>query len=188
MHAGRPETLLPAFQLRHSRELAARLLGARAEEIAFVGPTSMGLSLVANGLRFRKTDNILVYQDDYPSNVYPWMALTHQGVEVRFLNVRELGRIRDIDVRGQVDENTRLVALASCHFIAGWRIDLRAIGSSFAAATFFCVDGIQTVARSPPGEHYDFLRPMRIRDVIRVPPGSPRAGPAGRPEPTAPAE
>ena len=29
---------------------------------------------------------------------------------------------------GQVDENTRLVALASCHFISGYRLDLETIG------------------------------------------------------------
>src|SRR5262245_45040370 len=87
------------------------------------------------------------------------MALSAKGVEVRFLNVRELGRIRDIDVRGQVDENTRLVALASCHFITGWRIDLRAIGEFLRARNIlFCVDGIQTVGAFPTlAEHFDFL-------------------------------
>jgi selenocysteine lyase/cysteine desulfurase len=156
---GDQETLLPAFQLRHARELAARLLGAKPEEIAFVGPTSLGLNLVANGLKFRKTDNVLVYLDDYPSNVYPWMGLAAKGVEVRFMNVRELGRIREIDVRGQVDENTKLVALASCHFIAGWRLDLRAIGEFLRKRNIlFCVDGIQTVGAFPTlAEHFDFL-------------------------------
>src|SRR5437867_7315424 len=111
---GDQETLLPAFQLRRSRELAARLIGAKPEEIAFVGPTSLGLSYVANGLKLKKNENVLIYLDDYPSNVYPWMALSGKGIEVRLLNIRQLGRIRDIDVIGQVDENTRLVALASC--------------------------------------------------------------------------
>ena len=99
------------------------------EEIALVGPTSLGLSLVASGLSFRKGDNILIYHDDYPSNVYPWMALAEHGVKVRLLNTRGLGLIRAIDVMGQVDENTRLVALASCHFVSGWRIDIDAIGA-----------------------------------------------------------
>jgi len=156
---GDQETLLPVFQLRHSRELAAKLLGAKPEEIAFVGPTSLGLSLVANGLKFRKTDNILIYLDDYPANVYPWMTLAAKGVEVRFLNVRELGRIRSIDVIGHVDEKTRLVALASSHFISGWRIDLATIGEFLRKRNIlFCVDGIQTVGAFPtPAEHFDFL-------------------------------
>src|ERR1700733_3954971 len=102
--------------LDKGRELAARLLNAHTEEVAFVGPTSLALSFIASGLTFRKHDNILIYFDDYPSNVYPWMALAERGVQVRLINTRELGVIRPIDVMGQVDEQTKLVALASCHF------------------------------------------------------------------------
>jgi selenocysteine lyase/cysteine desulfurase len=129
------------------------------EEIAFVGPTSLALSLVASGLPLRRGDNILIYQDDYPSNVYPWMALAAKGVQVRLMNVRDLGRIRSIDVEGQVDENTRLVALASCHFVSGWRLDLPGIGRLLQSRNIpFCVDGIQTLGAFPTTvEHVDFL-------------------------------
>ncbi len=156
---GDQEALVPYFQIQKSRELAARLIGAQPDEIAFVGPTTLGLSYVANGLQFRKGDNILIYHDDYPSNVYPWMALTARGVEVRLINVRELGKIRAIDVQGQVDENTRLVALASCHFVSGWRINLPAIGKYLRQrGILFCVDGIQTVGAFPTTvEFIDFL-------------------------------
>src|SRR5262245_38291694 len=90
---GDQEVVWPAGHLQRIRTLAAQLLRAQPDEIAFVGPTSLGLSLVAAGLRFRRNENVLVYFDDYPANVYPWMALADRGVEVRFLNVRELGRI-----------------------------------------------------------------------------------------------
>src|ERR1043166_6674853 len=140
------ETLLPARQIPRARELAAALLEAQPEEIAFVGPTSLALSFVAGGLTFPRGSNILVYFEDYPSNVYPWMALAEKGVEVRLLNVRELGKIRLVDVMGQVDEQTRLVALASNHFVAGYRIDLRSIGEALRLRRIlFCVDGIPAV-------------------------------------------
>lgn len=156
---GDQEALVPAFQMHRSRELAARLLNARPEEIAFVGPTTLGLGYVANGLPWRKGDNILIYHDDYPSNVYPWMALAERGVQVRLINVRELGKIRVIDVQGQVDENTKLVALASCHFISGWRINLPAIGKMLRQKNIlFCVDAIQTLGAFPTTvEYIDFL-------------------------------
>jgi cysteine desulfurase / selenocysteine lyase len=156
---GDQETLVPAFEIRKSRELAARLIEAHPDEIAFVGPTSLALSYIASGLPFRRNDNILIYFDDYPSNVYPWMALAEKGVQVRLLNTRELGRIRPIDVYGQVDEQTRLVALASCHFISGYRLDLKEIGDYLRKRNIlFCVDGIQTVGAFPtPAAHFDFL-------------------------------
>ena len=146
-------------RLNDARQLGARLLKCQPEEIALVGPTSLALSFVAAGLGFRKGDNVLIYHDDYPSNVYPWMALAGRGVEVRLLNTRGLGIIRPQDVLGQVDENTRLVALASCHFISGYRLEHQAIGKGLQErGILFCLDAIQTLGAFPTTvEHVDFL-------------------------------
>lgn len=153
------EVITIPHRLDEARKLAAQLLHCQTEEIALVGPTSLALSFVASGLRFRKGDNVLIYHDDYPSNVYPWMALAERGVEVRLLNTRGLGVIRPVDVQGQVDENTRLVALASCHFISGFRIEFEAIGKFLRERSIlFCLDAIQTLGAFPmPVEHVDFL-------------------------------
>ena len=146
-------------RLDDARKLASQLLNCQPEEIALVGPTSLALSFVAAGLNFRKGDNILIYHDDYPSNVYPWMALAAKGVQVRLLNTRGLGVIRPIDVMGQVDENTRLVALASNHFISGHRLEHAAIGKYLRErGILFCLDAIQTLGAFPTTvEHVDFL-------------------------------
>jgi selenocysteine lyase/cysteine desulfurase len=146
-------------RLDEARRLGARLLNCQPEEVALVGPTSLALSFVAAGLDFRRGENLLIYHDDYPSNVYPWMALADRGVEVRLLNTRGLGVIRPQDVMGQVDENTRLVALASCHFISGYRVDLQAIGKFLREhGILFCLDAIQTLSAFPTTvEHVDFL-------------------------------
>ena len=153
------EAVIFPAALEEGRKVAARLLNCHEEEVAFVGPTSLGLSLVASGLKFRRNDNILIYHDDYPTNVYPWMALAEKGVEVRMMNTCGLGVIRPKDVIGQVDENTRLVALASCHFISGFRIDHASIGKYLRERKIlFCLDAIQTLGAFPTTvEHVDFL-------------------------------
>ncbi|HTY86799.1 MAG TPA: aminotransferase class V-fold PLP-dependent enzyme [Candidatus Acidoferrum sp.] len=150
---------LVIHRLKDARRLGARLLNCQPEEVALVGPTSLGLSFVAAGLNFRKCDNILIYHDDYPSNVYPWLALAERGIEVRLLNTRGLGVIRPQDVMGQVDENTRLVALASCHFISGYRLEHQIIGKYLRErGIWFCLDAIQTLGAFPtPVEYVDFL-------------------------------
>ena len=146
-------------RLDDARKLASQLLNCQTDEVALVGPTSLALSFVAAGLNFRKGDNILMYHDDYPSNVYPWIALAEKGIEVRLLNTRGLGVIRTIDVMGQVDESTRLVALASCHFISGFRIEIAAIGKFLRErGILFCLDAIQTLGAFPTTvELVDFL-------------------------------
>jgi selenocysteine lyase/cysteine desulfurase len=85
--------------------------------------------------------------------------LAEPGVEVRLMNTRGLGVIRPKDVQGQVDENTRLVALASCHFISGYRIDYQAIGKFLRERKIlFCLDAIQTLGAFPTTvENVDLL-------------------------------
>ena len=146
-------------RLEEARKAGSQLLNCQPEEVAIVGPTSLALSFVAAGLTFRRGDNILIYHDDYPSNVYPWMAMADRGVQVRLINTRGLGVIRPVDVMGQVDENTKLVALASCHFISGYRLDYAAIGKYLHERNIlFCLDGIQTLGAFPMDVKYvDFL-------------------------------
>jgi cysteine desulfurase/selenocysteine lyase len=142
-----------------TRGLAAKLLHCQPDEVALVGPTSLALSLVAGGLKLRKGHNILVCFEDYPSNVYPWMALAERGVQVRFLNTRRPGMIRTLDVLGQVDEQTKAVALASCHFVSGWRLEVDAIGKALHdRGILFCLDGIQTLGAFPTrADQVDFI-------------------------------
>jgi cysteine desulfurase/selenocysteine lyase len=145
--------------LNDARKLTAEILHCAPEEIALVGPTSLALSLIASGLKMRRGENVLIYFDDYPSNVYPWTAMAERGIEVRLMNTRGLGQIRAMDIMGQVDENTRLVALASCHFISGHRIDINAIGKYLRErGILFCLDAIQTLGAFPTTvEYVDFL-------------------------------
>ena len=156
---GDQEGVVYPMILERGRELASKLLNCTPTEVALVGPTSLALSFIASGLKFRKGDNILIYFDDYPSNVYPWLAMADQGIEVRLMNTQGLGVIRPMDVIGQVDENTRLVALASCHFISGYRIDYQTIGKELHARNIlFCIDAIQTLGAFPTTtENVDFL-------------------------------
>jgi cysteine desulfurase/selenocysteine lyase len=137
-------------RLEDARQTGAKLLNCQPNEVSLVGPTSLALSFVAAGLNFRKGDNVIIYHDDYPSNVYPWLALADQGVKVRLLNIKNYGAIRALDIMGQVDESTKLVALASCHFISGFRIEHGAIGKFLRErGILFCLDAIQTLGAFP---------------------------------------
>ena len=145
--------------LRSTRTRAAEMLGADVGEVALIGPTTAGLSAVAAGLDWQTGDEVLIYQDDFPVNVYPWLALEARGVTVRRLQAPALGHITPELVLEQLTDKTRLVALASCHFVSGWRIDHDAIGRELRARDIlFCLDAIQTLGAFPTTvEHVDFL-------------------------------
>ena len=142
-----------------TRRVCADLIGADKSEIALLGPTSLGLSLFANGVTWRAGDEVVCYQDDYPSNVYPWMALASQGVKIRHLRPEKPGRITPELVERELSSRTRLVALASCHYLSGWRIDVDAIGALLhERGVLFSVDAIQTLGAFPFSARFvDFL-------------------------------
>lgn len=142
-----------------TREAAAKLIGARPEEIALLGPTSLGLSLVARGLPWQPGDEVVYYAEDYPANVYPWSSLVEFGVKPVQLRPDSPGAIDWEVVEAVLTNRTRLVALATCHFLSGYRIDIDAIGRRLRErGILFCLDGIQSVGAFPHSmEHVDFL-------------------------------
>ena len=145
--------------LRITRKRAAQLLGADTSEVALIGPTTAGLSTVAAGLDWQEGDEILVFRDCFPVNVYPWQALESRGVKVRWLQTPALGQITPELIAENLTDQTRLVALASCHFVSGWRIDHDAIGRVLRErGVLFCLDAIQTLGAFPTTVKYvDFL-------------------------------
>jgi len=145
--------------VNETRVVAAQLIGAQANEIALIGPTSVGLSLVANGLPWQSGDEVVTYLDDYPANVYPWSDLERHGVVLKRLQPASLGEITPELVEAALTPKTKLVALASCHFQSGYRIEIDRIGSMLRKrGVLFCLDAIQTVgAFETRVDHVDFL-------------------------------
>jgi selenocysteine lyase/cysteine desulfurase len=146
-------------RIQETRATCARLIGAKPREIALLGPTSLGLSLVANGLPWEPGDEVVAYPDDYPANVYPWMELERRGVRLVPLRPEHPGQITPDVVERALSPRTRLVALASAHFLTGYRIDVEAIGRLVHdRGALFCLDAIQTLgAFETRVEHVDFL-------------------------------
>lgn len=145
--------------IHETRRIAADFIGAKAEEIALLGPTSLGLSLFANGLPWKEGDEILCYASDYPANVYPWMDLARRGVVVRYLEPERAGEITPELIKRALTPRTRLAALASCNFLTGFRIDVDSIGKLLhERGVLFSLDAIQTLGTAPLSvEHVDFL-------------------------------
>jgi cysteine desulfurase/selenocysteine lyase len=141
------------------RRVAARLINASSDEVALLGPTSLGLNMVANGLRWQKDDEVVFYPDDYPANVYPWQALAEQGVRCIPLQPERAGEITPDLVLKALTPRTRLVALASCHFLSGFRLDYEGIAEELnRRGVLFCLDAIQSLgATTVDVRHIDFL-------------------------------
>ncbi len=159
MFSGPDDYVRALRQIRAARETCARLIDATPEEIALLGPTSLGLSLFAGGLDWEPGDEVVYHADDYPANVYPWLDLARRGVVPRALHPARPGEITPEVVAAALTPRTRLVALATAYFLTGYRIDVDAIGQMLhARGVLFSVDAIQTLGAFPLSvRHVDFL-------------------------------
>lgn len=149
-----------AGEIRKIRSLCAEFLpGSSAEEIALLGPTALGLSLFAGGLDWQAGDEVVYHADCYPANVYPWIELGRRGVQPVALRTERYGEVTWEVVERALTPRTRLVALASAHFLTGYRIDTEDIGRRLhERGILFSVDAIQTVGAFPLDvTHVDFL-------------------------------
>jgi cysteine desulfurase/selenocysteine lyase len=137
-------------EIERVRARAALLLNASADEIAFVKNTTEGLGIVAAGLDWKRGDQVLTCDLEYPSNVYPWWSLRERGVETQMLRGRE-GRLPLEAVEEAMrNPRVRLLTLSSVEFGSGARNDLEALGALCRErGVLFCVDAIQSVGCFP---------------------------------------
>ncbi len=155
-----PDYAAISKRIRGVRERAAQLLpGAEADEISLQGPTALGLSLIAGGLDWRPGDEVVYHHDCYPANVYPWLELQRRGVKPVPIQPARYGEVTIESVAAALTPRTRMVALASAHFLTGYRIDVEGIGCMLhERGILFCLDAIQTLGAFPlPVDHVDFL-------------------------------
>ncbi|MCB2203287.1 aminotransferase class V-fold PLP-dependent enzyme [bacterium] len=112
--------------INEARSMAAAMIGTEASRLAFVLNTSEGLNVLAQGLPWKEGDRVLLIDREFPSNIYPFLNLTHRGVEVDFVPQRD-GRIDLDDIERAMTPRTRLVAVSWVQFLSGFRIDLAAL-------------------------------------------------------------
>lgn len=134
--------------IARTRALVAQLLNVSADDLAFTKNTSQGLNIVAASLPWRPGDVIVTVRGEFPANVYPWLALQHRGVQVRFVKMRH-GQICLADLESAL-HGARLLAISWVQYSNGFRIDLDAVSRLCAQrGVWLCLDAIQGVGALP---------------------------------------
>jgi len=131
------------------RRVAAQLINAAPEEIAFIKNTTEGLGWVANGLSWSTGDNVVTTNVEFPANVYPWMGLQSRGVQLKMVP-EENGRVPVERIVDAITSKTRVVTVSAVQFASGYRMDLVTLGRICKErGVLFCVDGIQALGAMP---------------------------------------
>lgn len=136
------------------------LINTTADRIAFLDNTSNGLNILAQGLNLKKGDRILINDLEFPSNVYPFLNLKKNGIEVEFMKSHN-GIVTAEDIINGIKPETKLVSISYVQFLTGYRVDLGKIGKYCKENNIiFCVDAIQGLAAlrlDVQKYHIDFL-------------------------------
>lgn len=130
------------------REQLRRLINAGStEEIALSKSTSEALSFIANGIDWRRGDNIVSCDEEFSSNRIVWQALAPRGVELIEVPLRSLEPEQRVHrLQRACDDRTRLLAISSVQYGSGLAVDLSALGSMCRDGDMlFCIDAIQSV-------------------------------------------
>jgi selenocysteine lyase/cysteine desulfurase len=139
-----------AGRVSESYDLVARLVGARARNVAFVENATVAFSQALSAFDFRAGDRIVTTRADYPSNQLMYLSLARRlGVEtVRADDLPEGGTDPESVRRLANDPRTRLVALSWVPTNSGLVQDARAVGEVCAELDVpYLVDACQSVGQ-----------------------------------------
>ncbi len=134
--------------IERARGRFAQLINADADEITFTKNISEGLNIVATGLQWQAGDNVIVCAElEHPNNVYCWLNLQAQGVEVRMVKPRD-NHIPVDDMIARMDARTRCVTASTVSFAPGFRTDIDTLGrASRERDVLLLVDAAQSAGK-----------------------------------------
>ena len=111
------------------RSAFAALINARVDDIAIVPAASYGISTAARNLPLSRGQNVVVVEDQFPSNVYPWREQAAEvGAHVRTVPRPASGGWTRV-VLDAVDRETAIIAIPQCHWTDGGVFELDRISA-----------------------------------------------------------
>ena len=111
-----------------ARELFARLIGARANDIAFIPSASYGIATAARNIHVGAGEKIVVLAEQFPSNYYTWQKLAEQcGAHLHTVPVPADGDWTAALLE-TLNDGVAVVAIPQVHWTDGSLVNLEAVG------------------------------------------------------------
>ncbi len=132
--------------LKQCKETISHLINSNPDEVALIRSTTEGINAIASGISWKKGENMVIDDLEYPANVIPWyhQARMH-GLEVRVVKSKN-GSLSLESFQEKIDERTRVVAVSHVQFVNGFRIDLKKLSKVVhEAGALLFVDAIQSL-------------------------------------------
>ncbi len=111
----------PAEELK---SLFAKIINSTKDHIALIPSVSYGTAIAKNNIHLNSSQNIVVLDQQYPSNIYAWRELSRETGAAIVTVKREPGQTWTEAILAKIDSQTGLIAIPNCHWTDGSLIDL----------------------------------------------------------------
>ena len=138
-----------------ARAAVQRLIGAtHSHEVIFTSGTTIGINTVAQSWgssNLKPGDEILLTMMEHHSNIVPWQQVAERtGAVVRFVDIDDSGLLRLDDWATQLNEKTKIVAIAMTSNVLGTRNPMeQLISDAHSVGAKVVVDAAQHVPHEP---------------------------------------
>ena len=154
---------IPKFQQvpLELKSTIAQLIHVKKEDVILGNSATYGLHLLANGLGFKAGDEIILLQNDFPTDILPWLSLQQKGVIVHQLKAKN-NVLTPQEIKKAVNARTKLVCLPLVHSFTGFKQDMASIGKLCRLHDILCVLNISQAA----GAFEIDLRQLEVDAVV----------------------
>lgn len=140
------------------RSEAARLLGAKEDEIAVTSGATEGICNIAWSLVLSPGSNVVSTDAEFPSVVYPWMRVAEkQSLDLRLARNRE-GVVSEHEIEKLVDDKTAVISISHVEYGSGQRYDLRWLTDlAHSHGAILVLDASQSAGIAPIDVHRESI-------------------------------
>ncbi|TGM06441.1 aminotransferase class V-fold PLP-dependent enzyme [Leptospira jelokensis] len=133
------------------RNYLSEILHCDTTEIGIVHNTSEGMNFYSHSIQIPKGKRILVLENEYPSNVYPWEHWQSKGVTLAFVKVGKTPDEFLENLKLELEKNdVYLLSLSPVHWCTGVVFDMDAVSKLCETHnTKLVIDGSQAVGHIP---------------------------------------
>lgn len=139
----------PVIELR---KLFAKVIDAEDyNRVVTIPSVSYGMANAARNIKLKKGDEILLVEEQFPSNVYIWKELAEKH-EIKVITIKQPKNIADWNTKilEAITDKTAVIAIAQIHWANGFIFDLKAIRKKTKLHNaLMIIDGSQSIGALP---------------------------------------
>jgi selenocysteine lyase/cysteine desulfurase len=146
---------------KNIKKILSELLNCSPDELGLIHNTAEGMNFISHGLDLSAGDEVILLENEYPSNVYPWWHLEKKGVNLVTTPMESSPEAFLKSLQQRITAKTRAVALSAVHWCTGMPFPIAEVGELCRDAGIdFVVDAAQGVGIQPidtQKSHIDYM-------------------------------